>query len=271
MVKSMLPNLRAPIVDSRGLITNDWRRWFEKANALMNVDAAIPEAVEAKKFSGIDAAVVSFDGYFMQVPRLLVADVSSLPTLSAGQIYECKAVDVSTVGFTVSARVKTVGGIVGQPYVLGANVGGVPAWQVKKQTTEDASDKIYRFQISGKVPLFSSDWVDNVRPYSATFIGNFDFYVRSNETWVKVDTKEIQFIASGLTGELLANYPFTNEILDIVNVSAIGLSSGQNMEFGVHPQSGSILTDFVGVSYQIQTFASDVSCGALSVDFWTYP
>jgi len=204
------------------------------------------------------------------VPDRIVPNLTSLPSLPAGEQYVVAATGITSTGFTAKVKKR----VAGTPTVQNAtgpasNTGGNPQWQMAKPTSADAYDDNYRFQFDARL---TRDW-DSYEPelgeWFAGYSGTFQLWGKnSSGNWQLLGTATITTTQRG-TGVTPSVYNVYNRQTTVS--SSIDLGSGAN-HFGVHPTKGEVMGfDSVTYStYSTQTATTETTVTGL-IPFEVYP
>lgn len=275
----LLPKPNVPFVDKQGNVDNEWRRWLEAGGAIFEGKAKLPVGAlpdgavpnpnaNGRLYLAADGDVVSFGGTFGSTPRRIEADISALPSLTAGLAYDIKAINATATGFTAYAKTITPTGNTTYNSGTGTNAGGTPQWTAQKPNAADATSQAYSFTFDGTIPLISREYLGGT-DYLNEFEGFFTPYAYVSGAWVAY--ADVLVTWSEISSTYSSSYTLTGYVLDAIITQAIGLAGGAQAEFGLHPGTGSTITSLTNVSYQVQSLGSPTTIGTQKLKWWVYP
>lgn len=290
--KLLLPRPSTPMIDVKtGIVTTEWRRWFESGGAILSGDAqlpvsSIPSSSQSTTgagilYSGADGETIKFGGTFGKAPERIEVDISDLPSLASGKSYDCRAVNITPTGFDLYAKIVTSDNF-SQQATSATNIGTeVPKYRFKKPITDDAYNNIYEFYFTPKLyPAIGQAQYDTSRNrfvyndadvYITTYIGQYDFYVFSGGAWVKVQTIDLM---TEYDGQINLNdkppyITMPNHKVAIETALPIGLNGG-GFEFGIEPLGSSGILQINEVQYETRSISGTESLGNKKLKCYVY-
>jgi hypothetical protein len=195
----------------------------------------IAVALQAFSLTAKDGDAVSFGANLGNVPTVEF-DTSALPTLASGQSYDVKALNLTPSGFTMRAKIVTLGTSSTVTSSNGVSTSGTPLWKLHKIDAADASDGKYTFKVTGTAMGIGN----SLEPGWAEV--QFGCYVRSGGVWTKIGSiaNSTQVTSNGtVTLTATGTLTFTG---------VIGLTT--DYEFGAHLEIGNSISAFNSVVYQ---------------------
>lgn len=196
--------------------------------------------------TGRDGDAITFSEAWSSIPiiRFSAVGLTYSPSLTGSQVQELKAINVSTTGFTISAKLKELAGAVTQfTDTTTGSGGGMDAFVYKSQTS-DAFDDTYTLQYDVTIS-------NHYEGESGTWLGGFgqvNFYVNKGAGWVQVGSKNFGGSTTG------PNKVYSNQTKVIVSD---GVNNPGGAEFGVTISSGGLTPNSISIDNVKYTTAAE--------------
>lgn len=236
---SRSPSLK--IAGGKTLLTGD----VEVNGAILIGVRRIPIALQSFQVLAGDGEAVDYGTDLVNLPTLIF-ETDGLAAKTAAQSYDVKALNQSSTGHTMRAKILTVSSGASVSSGPGSDIGGTPRWQMDKSDAADSYNSNYTFTATLDI-VFSSG-----EPGFYEAVGEYECFVRpSGGAWTSIGTIQKFFINST---QATVSKTFSGTL-------SYGNAIGQHAtdkEFGISAVEG-VITAFGSVVYTKQGTSGESS------------